>query len=100
MKQARDFLEDSRQLFNLLRNKKDEDFKIKTQFKNWTIGDVIGHLHIFNFAANLSLKSSDEFETFFLPMTQALKKGAPLIEIQNSWLNGLTGKALLEAWWE
>ena len=64
MKQALDFLEDSRQLFNLLRDKSDEDLKIKTQFKSWTINDVIGHLHIFNFAANLSLKSSDELNFF------------------------------------
>ena len=62
MKQALDFLEDSHQLFKLLKDKSNEDFKIKTQFKNWTINDVIGHLYIFNFATNLSLKSSSEFE--------------------------------------
>ena len=56
MKQATDFLEDSRQLFDLLRDKTEKDFQLRTQFKNWTINDVIGHLHIFNFAANLSLK--------------------------------------------
>ena len=65
MKQAQDFLEDSRQLFHLLKDKSNEVFKIKTQFKNWTIDDIIGHLHIFNFAAKLSVKSSDEFKTFF-----------------------------------
>ena len=99
MDQALDFLEDSRQLFNLLLDNPDENFKIKTQFKNWTIDDVIGHLHIFNFAANLSLKSSDEFEIFFLPINEALKKGASLLGIQKQWLNGLAGQALLEAWW-
>ena len=41
MKQALDFLEESHQLFNLLREKSDEELKIKTQFKNWTINDVI-----------------------------------------------------------
>ena len=99
MKQALDFLEDSRQLFNLLRDKSDEDLKIKTQFKNWTINDVIGHLHIFNFAANLSLKSSDEFEIFFSPIDKALKAGSSLIDIQNRWLDGLKGQALLDTWW-
>ena len=75
MKQARDFLNDSQQLFHLLKDKSDEDFRRKTQFKNWTIDDIIGHLHIFNFAAKLSVKSSDEFKTFFLPITNALTKG-------------------------
>ena len=100
MKQAQDFLEDSHQLFDLLKDKSDEDFKRKTQFKNWTINDIIGHLHIFNFAAKLSVKSSDEFKTFFLPIKNALTKGAPLLDIQNGWLKGLKGQALLETWWE
>ena len=99
MKQALDFLEDSRQLFNLLKDKKDEDFKIATQFKNWTINDVIGHLHIFNFAANLSLKSNHEFDEFFFPIRVALKEGNSLLDPQNLWLKGLSGRDLLEAWW-
>ncbi len=100
MKQALDFLEESRQLFNLLQNKPDEDFKMKTQFKNWTINDVIGHLHIFNFAANLSLKSSKEFEIFFSQIDEALKIKSSLLDIQNLWLNGLVGQDLLNAWWK
>ena len=100
MDQALDFLEDSRQLFNLLLDKSDENFKIETQFKNWTIDDVIGHLHIFNFAANLSLKSSKEFEIFFSQIDEALKIKSSLLDIQNLWLNGLVGQDLLNAWWK
>ncbi len=100
MKQAEDFLEESRQLFNLLKGRAEKDFLIKTQFKDWTIDDVIGHLHIFNFAANLSLKSSDDFQTFFAPFSEALKKGNGLLESQRPWLKDLSGHALLEAWWE
>ena len=100
MKQATDFLEDSRQLFDLLRDKTEKDFQLRTQFKNWTINDVIGHLHIFNFAANLSLKSSTKFEKFFIPINKALHEGSSLVNIQKPWLNGLTGQALLEAWWQ
>jgi uncharacterized protein (TIGR03084 family) len=99
MEQADAFLEDSRQLFNLIKDQLDNVFQIKTQFKNWTINDVIGHLHIFNFAANLSLKSSDEFKTFFAPIGEDLVKGASLIETHRPWLKGLSGRSLLEAWW-
>jgi len=100
MKQAIDFLEESRQLLNLIQDQPEKGFEIKTQFKNWTINDVIGHLHIFNFAANLSLNSFDQFQIFFSPIGKALNEGVSLLEAQNYWLNGLAGPALLEAWWE
>ena len=100
MKQAIDFLKESRQVLNLIQNRDEEVFFIKTQFKNWTINDVIGHLHIFNYAANLSLKSADEFQVFFAPIGAALKNGAPLLAIQKPSLNDLSGHALLDAWWK
>ena len=100
MEQAIDFLEESRQLFNLLEGLTDKDFQIRTQFKNWTIEDVIGHLHIFNFAANLSLKSSNNFQTFIKPISEALKNGTSLLEIQRFWIKDLSGQGLLDAWWE
>ena len=100
MKQAIDFLEESRQLLNLIQDQAEKDFEIKAQFNNWTINDVIGHLHIFNFAANLSLNSFDQFQKFFSPISKALNEGVSLLEAQNCWLNGLAGQALLDAWWE
>jgi uncharacterized protein (TIGR03084 family) len=100
MEQADDFLEESRQLLNLMKDRTETDFQIKTQFKGWTINDVIGHLHIFNFAVNLSLKSSNEFQNFFTPISTNLKKGASLVETQRPWLKGLSGYDLLDAWWK
>ena len=100
MKQAIDFLEESRQLLNLIQDQAEKGFETKTQFNNWTINDVIGHLHIFNFAANLSLNSFDQFQKFFSPISKALNEGVSLLEAQNCWLNGLAGQALLDAWWE
>ncbi len=99
MEQANDFLEDSRQLFELTKDLSEEDFQRKTQFKDWSINDIIGHLHIFNFAANLSLKSADEFQTFFTPIATDLKKGTSLLKAQRPWLKGLFGHSLLDAWW-
>ena len=45
MKQAKDFLIESKLLFKLLENRSEEDFNLITQFKNWSINDVIGHLY-------------------------------------------------------
>ena len=100
MEQAIDFYEESGQLLNLIQDQEEKDFEINTQFNNWTINDVIGHLHIFNFATNLSLNSFDKFQIFFSPIGKALKENVSLIETQNRWLNGLAGHALLDAWWE
>ena len=66
MEQANDFLEESRQIYELLLGRPQEDFRKPTLFKGWTVNDVIGHLHIFNFAAECSLKGAEDFENFFV----------------------------------
>ena len=100
MEQANDFLEESRQIYELLLDKPEEDFKKPTLFKGWTVNDVIGHLHIFNFAAECSLKSAEDFENFFTPIAIELKRGRSLVETQRPWLNNLSGKELLRGWWD
>ncbi|MEE2773415.1 MAG: TIGR03084 family metal-binding protein [Pseudomonadota bacterium] len=100
MEQAIDFLEESRQLYRLMIKRENSDYYKKTQFKDWTIDQVFGHLHIFNHAANISLKSSDAFDSFFTPMAVAISNGSKLVDIQVEWLDGLSGPNLLHAWWE
>ena len=99
MEQAIDFLEESRQLYKLLISRQKSDYYKKTQFKNWTIDQVLGHLHIFNHAANISLKTPDEFERFFSPISKAMSSGMKLVDTQVDWLGGLSGRHLLDAWW-
>jgi hypothetical protein len=36
----------------------------ETQFKHWTPNDIVAHLHMGNYAADLSLKGGDEFTAF------------------------------------
>ena len=73
MEQVKDFLDESYQLLKLLADIKPKNYYIKTQFKNWSINDVLGHLHIFNNAANVALNSDSEFQKFFTPIESALK---------------------------
>ena len=87
-------------LKNLLKEKKNEDYLLKTQFKNWTVNDVVGHLHFFNHAANLSLISPKKFENFYTPISDALRLGKNMLEIHRSWVDGLSGVALLTSWWQ
>jgi hypothetical protein len=57
--QALDFRDESDALFALLDTLANDDWARETQFKRWTPDDIIAHLHMGNYAADLSLKSGD-----------------------------------------
>lgn len=96
MQQAEDFREESRALAAVLDPLSNADFDRPTQFKGWTIGDVLGHLHLFNVAATETL--AGRFEAFFAPIAKMLAEGRTLREAQYPWLDGLAGRALFDAW--
>ena len=98
MQQAEDFRQEALALAAILEPLSEAQFATTTQFKNWTIEDVLGHLHIFNHAANLSLESGDSFADFYEPMRAAMAGGQSMLEFQYAWLDGLSGRALFDAW--
>lgn len=98
MQQAEDFRQESRALAAVLETLADAEFDQPTLFKGWTIDGVMGHLHIFNVAAQKTLESDVAFQEFFAPIQQALSAGKTLLEAQFPWLDGLRGRALFEAW--
>ncbi|MFV0474197.1 MAG: maleylpyruvate isomerase family mycothiol-dependent enzyme, partial [Pikeienuella sp.] len=101
---AEDFLKEARALALLAAPLEDADFAAPTQFKGWTIGDVIAHLAFFDRAAVLSATSEECFESFTAPALTALKRGEPLTGAQNEWLagdmGGVSGVALRDLWSE
>ncbi len=98
MQQADDFRQECAALAELLENRPDAVFATVTQFKDWTIHDVIGHLHMFNVAARLALEDESGFEKIFAPVAVALGRGQSMLVPQNAWLKGLRDRALFEAW--
>lgn len=100
MQQAEDFRQESRALAAVVEPLAAADYMRPTQFKNWTIDDVLGHLHLFNVAAERTLESASGFEAFFAPILKDLNSGQTLLQIQGPWLKGLAGRALFEAWRE
>lgn len=98
MIEAQSFLEESNSLAALLQPLEESDFERKTQFKDWTINDVLGHLYIFNHAAELTLASPDEFGPFLASIMEQVAQSKTLIEAQYDWIGNLSGRALLEAW--
>lgn len=100
MQQAKDFRLECECLADLLEGRHDDVYAKVTQFKGWSIDDVIGHLHMFNHAARLTLEDSNAFADFFAPVGAALAQGRSMLDAQYVWLDGLTGRALFEAWKE
>ena len=98
MQQADDFLAESQTLARLIDNLSDAQLAIPTQFKNWTIEDIVGHLHMFNHAAGLALNSGEEFEAFFLPLVKDLNAGKSLLVLQNQWLQDQNGQQVIDTW--
>ncbi len=98
MQQAEDFREESQALAKVLESLSEADFDQPTQFKGWSIDDVVGHLHMFNVAALKSLEGDAAFDAFFAPIAAMLAEGKTLREAQYPWLDGLRGRALMADW--
>ncbi len=98
IEQAIDFRDESEALYTLIAAQDDGVFTRNTLFKDWTVDDVIGHLHMFNVAADLSLTDPEGFDAFLAGLMGALKQGRSMRAYTVEWLDGLAGRALLEAW--
>jgi uncharacterized protein (TIGR03084 family) len=96
--QVSDFLEESEALHALLEPLTDRDYERETQFRGYTIQDVVGHLHHWNVAADLSLRDEAGFKVFFEQVSGGMARGQGLVQIAEEWLDGLRGRALLATW--
>ena len=100
MQQAIDFQQESEALADALINLNDVDCRQKTQFKGWTIEDILGHLHMFNVAADLTLEDGAKFKLFFSRIEKEMANGKTLLQSQYPWLNGMSGRILYNSWIE
>ncbi len=96
--EALDFKADCDQIQNLLKNHGPEVFDKKTLFKYWTIGDIIGHLHLWNIAADLSLNAPKKFMDFIADAMKKLGTGASHMTLQNEYFHGQSSADIFEAW--
>ena len=100
LEQAIHFKEESDALYKLLINADSNVFKLNTQFKSWTINDVLYHLHVWNIAALLSLKNENEFQEFMQNFVKAVKSGNSAREYEKKLSNNAEGSDLLNLWKE
>jgi uncharacterized protein (TIGR03084 family) len=96
--QALDFHAESDELLALLEPLDDADWQRETQFKHWTINDIIAHLHFFNYAADIGLRDSDEFANLMRQLSAAARQGTSHLSFTHRWLGGTTNRNLMQEW--
>ncbi|OIQ32568.1 MAG: TIGR03084 family protein [Alphaproteobacteria bacterium MedPE-SWcel] len=98
MQQAQDFREEYEGLAAVLDGQPHRIFTTPTQFKGWTVNDVLGHLHFFNAAAEAALAGAEAFDAMLGQAAMDLAAGGQILEMQFPWLDGLSGPALFAEW--
>ncbi|MBV8362880.1 MAG: maleylpyruvate isomerase N-terminal domain-containing protein, partial [Deltaproteobacteria bacterium] len=88
LQQAIDFQAESDELLALLERLNEQDWQRETQFKHWTINDVIAHIHFFNYTADLALQDSGAFANLMRNLTVAAKQGTTHLAFTHAWLGG------------
>ena len=83
---------------DLLEGRREDIFSTVTLFKNWTIGDIISHLHLWNIAADLTLNDPEKFQSFMMKMMGALVSGQSHLELQNAYFGKQSKAQLFSAW--
>lgn len=99
MDQARDFCRECDALERLLDPLSESDFDRVTGFKGWTINQILRHLHVWNYAADLSLTDEAAFKEWMKQASGPIGQGG-MPAFEKAWLDGLSGKALLTRWRE
>ncbi len=86
---AQDFTDEcnalQRILADVLNSSRNNPLALSTQFKNWTISDVLIHLHMWNLAAVLSLQEGDGFSVFFADVASAMMAGKSHRDMAREW---------------
>jgi uncharacterized protein (TIGR03084 family) len=96
--QALDFRDECDALCGVLQDLSADDWMTATQFKGWTLNDIIGHLHIFDHAARLTLAGPSELQAFFAQIAAARAQGDSLTSYTRRWLCNSQGGDLLGRW--
>lgn len=87
-------------LYALLKDEPESVFAIKTGFKDWTVWDVIAHLHLSDAQALASTRGADAFKAETAPMIAMMKEGKSLIDYTRIRCADLSGPDLFAQWRE
>lgn len=98
--EAEDFMQESNALHDLLAPVAVAGYALPTKFKNWTIDDILQHLHLFNLAAMYSLREPERFVELYADLNRRRGGGLSTVAATNEMLDGVRGRTLLRLWRE
>lgn len=98
LKEAYDFRDESEALYSLIEPLGEADYVRVTLFRDWTVNDVMQHLHFFNYVADLTLTDEEAFKRVYGELSELRDKSGSLIDATDKMLDGLKGTALRDAW--
>jgi uncharacterized protein (TIGR03084 family) len=96
--EALDFKEECDSIAALLDGRDDDVFAKETLFKNWTIHYIIGHLHLWNIAADQTLNAPDKFMEFITMAMTGLMEGGSHQTLQDKYFGGKTSREIYNEW--
>ena len=97
--EALDFKAESDGLYALMKDLDDAAFDAPTQFKGWTLTNVLEHLHMWNWAAHESHADEANFAAWLeSELPKVMKLGMRAYEAE--WNGGVSGRALVQKWHE
>ena len=101
MNEALDFKGESEAVASILTGLSDVDYNTVTQFKDWTIYDILAHLHLWNMAADWTQNNPAKFAALMGNVIQVFQGGKTHQDLQRDWCheqNLETGTKLYAAW--
>ncbi len=101
MQEAHDFLEESQSVAEAIQGLTDAEYKTVTLFKDWTLYDIMAHLHLWNMAADWTLNAPDKFAGLMGDVIKVFQGGSTHQDLQREWAAGQgldTGTKLYAAW--
>jgi len=100
LQQAEDFRAEAQALHHLLAPLRDSEWERPTLFKGWTVNDIIQHLHDGDLMASASVAGEDIFARFRAEYQAMRDSGMSRVEATREKLGALTGRRLLDRWFE
>jgi len=101
IEEAQDFKAESEAVAAILAELDDAAYDTPTQFKSWTIYDILAHLHLWNMAADWTLNDPAKFTNLMGEVLTVFQSGKTHQDFQRDWAQkqGLdTGTKLYAAW--
>lgn len=101
--EAQDFKAESDAIAALLKPLSAAEYQTVTQFKSWTIHDVLAHLHLWNLAALWTLSDDPQYMALMVQAMKVFQGGETHQDLQRRWAAnaGLeNGETLYAAWSE